>query len=217
MKYLFEYEKQGQKPNINKFVLLSGSPRRKELLSFLKPKIKLVNLDERLIEEKYMEFYKDEDFVTRVAKTCCEISKAKSDIELLDDTMYISADTMVIFNNEIYNKPIDKLEANKMFRSYFGSSHYVVTSVCLRAKNYIDVFYNIAKITFIDYYPELENLINNYVNSDSPMDKAGAYGIQDLDPRFVKCIEGDVYTIIGLPVSVVSERIFGEALNVKFK
>ncbi|MHC5924212.1 Maf family protein, partial [Streptococcus pyogenes] len=77
------------------FVLLSTSPRRKDLLSFLNPKIESVEVDERALENHYMEHFKQDDFLTKSAKVCCEISKAKSDKELEADTLYLSADTIV--------------------------------------------------------------------------------------------------------------------------
>lgn len=208
MKYTYEYKKEGKKTSIDGFVLLSKSPRRKELLSFLSPTNYSVEIDERSIEAKYMETYKGDDFSTRAAKTCCEISMAKSDIDLEDKKMYISSDTIVIHNGKIYNKPQNELEAREMLMSYFGKTHFVVTSVCLRMKNFIDVFYSVAEVEFVEYYDELQDAIEKYINSGSPMDKAGAYGIQELDKRFVSTIKGDINTIIGLPVSELSRRIF---------
>ena len=207
-KFAFDHQIEGTKDRIDKFVLLSGSARRSELLDFLNPVISSTEVDERGIEAHFMEVYKGDDFVTRVAKTCCEISKAKSDIALEENTMYISADTMVVCDGQVYNKPKDRDEAAAMFMSYFGKNHYVVTSVCLRMKNYINVFYTLAELSFVDYYDCLEGPIREYLDTDTQMDKAGAYGIQDLDPRFVRSICGDIHTIIGMPVAETCSRIF---------
>lgn len=209
MAYVYDYEISGKLSDIERFVLLSTSPRRKELLAFLKPEIARVDIDERGIEEAFMDYYQAEDFLTRAAKTCCEISKAKSDQPLEDGVLYLSADTIVVANDQIYNKPKDLAEAKQMIRSYFGGSHHVVTSVCLRMKGYLNVFYTVAKLDFVDLYPALESAIDTYVEDKQPLDKSGAYGIQELDPRFVKAISGDIHTIIGLPVAEVSQRIFG--------
>lgn len=67
------------------------------------------------------------------------------------------------------------------------------------------------RLIFVDYYPALEELIQSYIFEKQPLDKAGAYGIQELDPRFVAGIYGDVHTIIGLPVAEVSRRIFDDS------
>ncbi|HFI0672021.1 TPA: nucleoside triphosphate pyrophosphatase [Streptococcus suis] len=209
MQTVFDYQKEGSQPIVNSYILLSNSPRRKQLLEFLAPQIKSVEVDERGIEEYFMEKFASDDFLTRAAKTCCEISKAKSDIELLPGHLYISADTIVVADGQIFNKPQNLKEADRMFRSYFGKSHYVVTSVCLRTSQSLDVFYTVAKIDFVVYYPALEAVIQSYIHEKQPLDKAGAYGIQELDPRFVAGISGDIHTIIGLPVAEVSRRIFG--------
>ncbi|WP_105143548.1 Maf family protein [Streptococcus suis] len=210
MQTVFQYQKEGDCEQISSYVLLSNSPRRKQLLGFLQPQIASVEVDERGIEEHFMKQFATDDFLTRAAKTCCEISKAKSDMELEPGHLYISADTIVVADGQIFNKPRDLTEAEAMFRSYFGKSHYVVTSVCLRSSQSFDVFYTLAQIDFVDYYPALEEHIQAYIHEKQPLDKAGAYGIQELDPRFVAGISGDIHTIIGLPVAEVSRRIFSE-------
>lgn len=208
MQTVFEYEKIGKKGKIENFVLLSTSPRRKDLLAFLKPIITRVEVEERSLEERYMETFKQDDFLTRAAKVCCEISKAKSDQILDEDTLYISADTIVVADNQIFNKPENLTEAKDMLLSYFGKSHYVVTSVCLRMRGYLEVFYTVAQIDFVDFYPELAQVVDDYITFKQPLDKAGAYGFQELDPRLIRSVTGDIHTIIGLPVAEVSERIF---------
>lgn len=210
MNYVNDYEKIGKIGKYNKYILMSKSPRRRDLLSFLKPEIASIRIDERAIEEKYMEKYKDCDFIERAGKACSEIAKAKSDVDLVKDCLYISSDTMVIVDDKIYGKPRDMAEARDMFMSYFGKSHFVITGVCLRSENYLDVFYSIAEVRFTDYYKALDEIIDGYLREENVMDKAGAYGIQDLDPRLISFIKGDINTIIGLPVSEVSRRILGE-------
>ena len=197
MKTVFDYQREGEKGKIRRFVLLSTSPRRKELLSFLNPEIQAVEVDERAIEDQCMASIDDQDFLTKAAKICCEISKAKSDLDLEAETLYISADTIVVVDGQIYNKPQDLAEAGQMFRSYFGKSHHVVTSVCLRMQGFLEVFYTVAQVDFVDY--------------KRPLDKAGAYGFQELDPRFIRSITGDMHTIIGLPVAETSYRIFRDS------
>ncbi len=208
MKHTFDYIKTGDKPTIEKYILLSGSPRRASLLNFLEPEIRKTNIDERAIQEFFMNKYKNDPFIHRVGKTCCEISRAKADTELEDCAMYIAADTMVVMDGQIYNKPTDMDQAREMFLSYFGKTHHVITSVCLKMKDYEDSFYTIAEVEFVPYYSELSLIINEYLTEENVMDKAGAYGIQDLDPRLVRRISGDINTIIGLPVAEVAYRIY---------
>lgn len=208
MQTVFNYEKVGQKGRIEKFVLLSTSPRRRDLLAFLNPSLSSVEVDERALENHFMEVFKEDDFLIRAAKICCEITKAKSDMELEADTLYISADTMAISDGKIFNKPTDLQEARQMLYSYFGKSHDVVTAVCLRMQGYLEVFYTVVRIEFAPFYPELEQVVEDYLIMKQPLDKAGAYGFQELDPRLIKSVTGDIHTIIGLPVAEVSERIF---------
>lgn len=210
MKTTFEYLKSGKKGPINNFVLLSSSPRRKDLLSFLNPQVKSVDIDERAIEEKFMSEFKDMDFLKKSAKICCEISMEKSNIPLEENTMYISADTIVVHEDKIYNKPQNLEEAKKMFISYFGKKHHVVTSVCLRMVDFVEVFYTVTEVSFVDNYKELEYEVDKYIETYKPLDKSGSYGFQELDPRFIKSINGDINTIIGIPVAEVSYRIFSE-------
>lgn len=208
MQTVYNYQQDGQRGPINRFVLLSTSPRRQELLAFLAPEIQAVDIDERSIQDHFMATYAADDFLTRAAKTCCEISKAKSDRFIEEGTLYLSADTIVVVNDQIFNKPESLEEAEAMLLSYFGQSHHVVTSVCLRAAHYLEVFYTVAKIDFVDYYDELGQAVKTYVHDKRPLDKSGAYGIQELDPRFVRGITGDIHTIIGLPVAELATRLF---------
>ena len=210
MNYINDYEKSGKIEKYKKYIIMSKSPRRRDLLSFLKPEMDSIRIDERAIEKTYMEKYKNDKFLERAGKTCAEIAKAKSDVDLIKNYLYISSDTMVIMDDKIYGKPKDIIEARKIFMSYFGKSHFVVTGVCLRSKNYLDVFYSLAEVRFTDYYRALDGIIDDYLKEENVMDKAGAYGIQDLDPRLISYINGDINTIIGLPVSEVSRRILGE-------
>lgn len=140
MQTVFQYQKEGDREQISSYVLLSNSPRRKQLLGFLQPQIASVEVDERGIEKHFMKQFTTDDFLTRAAKTCCEISKAKSDMDLVTGHLYISADTIVVSDGQIFNKPQDLTEAETILRSYFGKSHHVVTSVCLRTRHSLDVF-----------------------------------------------------------------------------
>lgn len=208
MKFVYDYEKNGELEKIYSVVLMSKSPRRRELLSFLNPKLSSIEIDERAIEDRYMDIYKDDEFLVRAGKTCCEIAKEKSNITNLEaNTLYISSDTMVILDDKIYGKPKDLDQAKAMLMSYFSKSHYVITSVCLRSTSYIEVFFTIAEVRFTDYYDSLDEVIDNHINEKNVMDKAGAYGIQDLDPRLISYICGDINTIIGFPVAELSKRI----------
>lgn len=208
MQTVVNYQQEGIIGPFQEVLLVSSSPRRHQLLHFLAPTIVQATADERAIEAHYMNAFADDSFLERAAKTCCEISKAKCDLPLKDGQLAVAADTIVICNGQIYNKPVDLEEARQMLRSYFGQTHHVVTSVCLKTTQGFEVFYTVAAVTFVQWYPELAPVLEAYVTEKSPLDKSGAYGIQELDPRFVATIEGDIHTIIGLPIAEISLRLF---------
>ena len=215
MQTVYDYQKEGQLNSYQEVILKSGSPRRRELLDFLRPQVLVESLDERAIEERYMAKYQQDPYIERVAKTCCEIAKGKIGNDLKELCLYIAADTVVVHHDQIYHKPKDDQEAYSMLRSYFGKTHYVITAVCIRQKDYLDTFYCVTAVTFVPYYPDLEAPIRAYIQSGSCLDKSGSYGIQELDPRFVASIEGDIHTVIGLPVAELSRRLnFGKSFFV---
>lgn len=201
------YKKEGNLGTFHKVVLMSKSPRRRELLSFLSPSFMSSSCDELAVLDKYLEEFQEDAFLERLGKVSCELARAKSSEKLKADILYISADTMVLMDGKVYNKPKDREEAYQMLRSYFGKSHYVVTGVCLKTAQGEDTFYSLCEVSFIQYHEYLESFIQQYIDRGSPMDKAGAYGIQDMPPFFLSSIKGDYFTIVGLPVGEIVERL----------
>ena len=104
MKYVTQYEKNGEFKKYDSIVLMSRSPRRLELLNFLNPISNSVEIDERSVEEEYMNKYADKPFFEKAAVTCCELAKAKSGNEKEEGSLYISSDTMVIHNDRISSR-----------------------------------------------------------------------------------------------------------------
>ena len=121
--------------------------------------------------------------------------------------LYISSDTIVINDGKILNKPKDYDEALDMLTSYLGKIHKVVTSVCLKSKNYEEIFYTFSNVKFSEKTDKNIQLLKDYIDEGTVYDKAGAYGIQDLNPVLIEYIEGDLNTIIGLPISEINKRI----------
>ena len=195
MKYVKNITKIGKLDKFNNVILVSKSPRRNELLkNICEFESTSTDIDERKIE--------------KLALVCCEISKAKIlPLELKEDTLYISSDTIVINDGKILNKPKNYNEALDMLTSYLGKIHKVVTSVCLKSKNYEEIFYTYSNVKFSEKTDKNIQLIKEYIDEGTVYDKAGAYGIQDLNPVLIDYIEGDLNTIIGLPVSEINKRI----------
>ena len=210
MKYVKNVTKIGKLDKFTSVILVSKSPRRNELLkNILDFESTSTDIDERKIEELAYEKYKDREIIEKLALVCCEIAKAKIlPLELKENTLYISSDTIVINDGKILNKPKDYDEALVMLTSYLGKVHKVVTSVCLKSKNYKEIFYTFSNVKFSEKTEKNIELLKEYIDEGTVYDKAGAYGIQDLNPVLIDYIEGDLNTIIGLPVSEINKRIF---------
>lgn len=179
-------------------ILASKSPRRIELLKKIYPyEIKIIpsNFDERSINEK--DNYK---LASRLAYfKGLDISKQNP------NDIVISSDTTVIFNNEIYNKPKDIPQAYFMLNNLNNNIHEVVTSYsifkngeCIKQQTCISKLI----ISFKD-----KQAIDNYINTKSPFDKAGGYGIQDDKYLTTKLIEGSYYTVMGLPIENLKQDL----------
>ncbi len=187
-------------PNV---ILASSSPRRAKLLNQigLQFDISPSAIDEVLIEGEPPD------------KTCMRIAKAKAKnvSSKHNDSLIIAADTIVVQNDRIIGKPSDKKNARNILSSLSGTSHSVYTGVCLlkTGNNHqviqSDTFHQITSVTFAELTPEE---IDSYIDSSDPMDKAGAYGIQDdLGSLFVKSITGDYYNVVGFPLQLFYERL----------
>lgn len=202
-------ESTGKLEKISDIYLMSQSPRRRQLLQFLSPVISGVEIDERSVQNEASVRYAKHASPERFGLVSCALAKAKCGTEREEGTLYIGADTMVILDGKVFNKPLDEKEAYAMLRSYFGKSHHVVTGVCLAQNRACQTFYSVTEVTFVPYSSALEDAIKAYVQSGKPLDKAGGYGIQEIPPYFVQEICGDYYTVMGLPVAEIGRRILG--------
>lgn len=122
------------------------------------------------------------------------------------EALIIAADTIVVLDDEILGKPVDASEAITMLNRLSGRTHEVITGVALiqKSKNKSISFHQTSKVTFSML---TSDEIEAYVKKGSPMDKAGAYGIQDdMGSLFVESIVGDYYNVVGLPVN----RLYNE-------
>ena len=117
---------------------------------------------------------------------------------LSDGELVLAADTMVVVDNQIYNKPEDRREARRMLEALSGRTHTVVTAVALEragGEALVDAVTAGVTFNFLD-----QELIESYLESGEADDKAGAYGIQGLGAKFVARVEGDLTCVIGLPL-----------------
>lgn len=171
-------------------ILASGSPRRKELLSKIVDEFKIVpsNIEENL--PNYIEIDKSAEYLA--------VQKAKEIQSKYPNDIIIGADTIVVVNNKIYGKPINKEHAKEMLVSLSNTTHKVITGVCIFTPTKSLSFSSLTEVTF---YNLSEDEINNYLESDEYIGKAGAYAIQGNAGLFVEKINGDYNNVIGLPIS----------------
>lgn len=179
------------------FILASKSPRRKELLKQIIPEFSIIpsNVDEFKYPLDQLSLVK-----------ALEIAKNHP------EDIIISADTIVILNDIVFGKPQSKEEAFKMLSQLSNNVHEVKTIYTIFSeKSHIS---HTRVITSKVYFNKLSNdLINKYILSGSPLDKAGAYGIQDNDTfHIIDHIEGSYYNIVGLPIDELKEDLISLGL-----
>ncbi|OQV48321.1 Maf family protein [Bacillus velezensis] len=173
-----------------RLILASQSPRRKELLNLLQIPYSIIA---SRTEEKLNRNLSPEENVQ-----CLAEQKAGAVLAENPDAVVIGADTMVCIDGECLGKPHDREEAAHMLRRLSGRSHQVITAVSIQAHYRKETFCDTTEVTF---WPLSEDDIQLYIETKEPMDKAGAYGIQGKGALLVKKIDGDFYSVVGLPVA----------------
>lgn len=182
-------------PDIN-YVLASKSPRRAELMHYIAPDFEI--LPAECGENPPDEIEADEVPEFLAVKKALDVSEKRP------YSLVIGCDTVVILNGEIMGKPKDLEDAFRMLKALSGRVHTVVSGVCLCYKGKTLSF---TQKTAVEFYPLSDEDILNYVRQSNPLDKAGAYGIQDKGGLFVKEISGDYYNVVGLPLARLNLEI----------
>lgn len=179
-----------------KIILSSNSPRRKELLAGLG-----VDFEVRVlkgVDERY-----PDDIPLNEVPLYIAIEKASA-YTVAKDELVVTADTVVIVDNEILGKPKDRAEAYGMLRKISGKTHQVVTGVCLTT---IDDQRSFTVTTDVEFKELNDNEIYYYIDKYRPFDKAGAYGIQEwIGYVGVLSLKGSYYNVMGLPVQRIYEE-----------
>ncbi len=176
-----------------KIILASNSIRRKELLNKLGIDFS-VKASENF-DETYSKNLKKEEVAIFLSK-----KKARSlEKKISDNEIFITADTIVCFEDEILGKPKDEKEAQEMLNKLSNNKHEVITGVCVFSKKKEKFFFTKTDVFFKKISDEE---INYYIKNYKPFDKAGAYGIQEwIGLAFVEKIEGSYFNVVGLPIS----------------
>ena len=185
-----------------KVILASGSPRRRELMAGLG-----VNYEVRIlpdVDESYPDTLQGEEIPLYIAK-----EKADAYIPMMQpDELIITADTIVWLDGEVLGKPRDREDALPMLRTMSGRTHEVFTGVCITTTDWQRSFTAQTEVRFATLS---EDEIIYYVDNFKPMDKAGAYGVQEwIGFIGVENISGSYYNIMGLPV----QKLYRELLKV---
>ncbi|MGI6077401.1 MAG: Maf family protein [Fastidiosipilaceae bacterium] len=220
-------------PAIKRLVLCSESPRRQELLRLCGWPFSTSG--QALDENNLITAIHNAGLATAPAgtltpvviatQTCLALAAAKARAAYLNDqnesgrenipaTIYIGSDTFIWFENRIIGKPLDDNDARSMLHSLSGKQHQVFTAVSIlniqtnkkSPEEY--TFLDAAWVTFQPLDDLQRQVIDLYIATGSPLDKAGAYGIQDAGSLLVQSIQGDYYTIMGLPVTRLYRQLY---------
>ncbi|MFO7979092.1 MAG: Maf family protein [Bacteroidales bacterium] len=179
-------------------ILASQSPRRKELLE-------QADIPFRVVHKAFDEDFADHLSPQEVVMMLCKHKSRAFDHELQrPEVVLITADTIVVNQGRIINKPVNEKDAEQMLQALSGQWHEVYTGVCLRHQDQVRIFHEMTRVLFRTL--TLEE-IRYYVTKYKPLDKAGAYGIQEWIGKVgIRRIEGSYSNVVGLPV----ERVFVE-------
>ena len=179
--------------------LASKSPRRRKLLKQINLNFKSFTV---YLEEKIIPGEKPSTSVKRLSKEKLEIARQN-----VNRGIIITADTIVVLNSKVIGKPKDKKEAKRILKALSGNVHAVYTGFSIYNTENKMLLTDYEK-TFVEFRTLNEKEIDDYIKSGSPMDKAGAYGIQDdFGAVFIKKINGCYYNVIGLPLTKVYQTL----------
>ena len=181
---------------MTRIILASKSPRRRELMELLKLPFEVIVSD---IDE-HIDY--DNDLVREIESL--SYRKAYAVYKDHPDALVIGSDTIVKIGNDVLGKPHNIEHARQMLKELSGRTHEVVTGVTIISDGQTETFSSVAEVTF---YPLSDEEIDEYLLTNEPMDKAGSYAIQGDAAKFIRSINGDYYTIVGLPIAELYHRL----------
>lgn len=177
-----------------KIVLASGSPRRQQFF-------KELDLDFEIRIKEVEEIYPDTLQGVEITNYLAKLKSAAFDNDILPNEIIVTSDTIVWLDNKALGKPKDKEDAFLMLQSMAGKTHEVITSVCFKTINKIDI---LNCVTLVTFNPITDDEIRFYIDNYQPFDKAGAYGIQEwIGLMAIAKIEGSYTNVVGLPTDLV--------------
>ncbi len=188
---------------MTKLILASGSPRRKEFMSYLGVPfdVEIPNIDESPVKGET-----PSELVLRLSRLKADYISQKH-----NDTVVVAADTVVCFNGMILGKPASREDAFKMIKMLQGQTHTVYTGVTVQKGSLVR---SRVVSTEVRFDPLDDDFISNYVASGECDDKAGAYAIQGIASLFISEVKGSVSAVVGLPVNEVVKFLREFGLNI---
>jgi septum formation protein len=188
---------------MKRIILASASPRRKEILSKTK-------LPFEVQESNYEEDMSLDMSPTKLAEHL-SFGKAKAVADKNKDAVIIAADTFIVYEDKLLGKPKTKEKAKEMLMMLNGKQHEIITGVTIIENEHSFSFHEIVKVFMEDMS---EEDIDKYIATGEPLDKAGAYAMQLLGAIFIKKIEGEFYTAMGLPFKRLVSELKKFGINV---
>ncbi|MBP7980164.1 MAG: septum formation inhibitor Maf [Tolumonas sp.] len=170
--------------------LASASPRRRELLALLDYPFTVLSVD---VEEQQQPDETPADYVQRLARDKSQAGW----LACRGQKPVLGADTIVVFEQEVLEKPRDFADAQRILQLLSGNTHTVMTAVALSSEQGCEVVLVNSQVTFRKLTPEE---ISRYWQTGEPADKAGAYGIQGIGGKFVSHLSGSYSAVVGLPL-----------------
>lgn len=181
-----------------KLILASGSPRRQQFFKDL-------DLDFEIRLKEIDEIFPEELKAVEITNYLAELKANAFEGELQSDEILITSDTIVWHNDKALGKPKDEQDAFDILKSLSNTTHEVITSVCFKTKDSINLIHEITKVTFNELS---DDSIQYYIENYKPFDKAGAYGIQEwIGFIGVSKIEGSYANVMGMPTDKVFEYL----------
>ena len=182
---------------MSEIILASQSPRRKQLLEWAELDFEVVVAD---TDESFPMHLPVEEVAIHIAA-----EKAKAVTAKAGGKIIIAADTIVVLDGEIINKPTDRNDAVRILNKLSGNHHKVITGVVVLRNEKMVSF---SDTTDVEFHLLTKGQVEFYVDKYKPYDKAGAYAIQEwIGVVGIKCINGDFYNVMGLPVSRVVKAL----------
>ena len=181
---------------MNPIVLASGSPRRKQLLEMLRIPFRVIPPD---VDEHVLPGEEPGHYVTRLSR-----AKAEAVVPRAPGEVILAADTTVVLDGTIFEKPTSPAHAVEMLSRLQGRTHEVMTAVTVAQDGKIEQALDVSRVTF---RPADRATLEAYVATGEPMDKAGAYAIQGLGAPLIERVEGDFFGVMGLPLRLALDLL----------